>query len=223
MKKVVTPDFSWRTFWKREYVTYRRFLLDTALSQTVNNLQGRVLDVGGKRENKRGAFRPQYPDCWVYINLDESTQPDILADVQDIPLPDGQADYVVCTETIEHVQRPDACIAECRRLLKDGGSLILSVPFLYPVHADPQDYRRYTRDGILQLLQPFASIEILAMGGIWGVLGMFLEISAAYSRYRIVRGLMWRFGRLLQWIDARLNAPYHEYFTTGYFVTARKA
>jgi SAM-dependent methyltransferase len=46
---------------------------------------------------------------------------------------------------LEHVEDDLALLAELRRILKDGGLLLLSVPFMYRFHEIPHDYRRYRR------------------------------------------------------------------------------
>ena len=49
-------------------------------------------------------------------------------DAQAIPLPDRSVDVVVSFETIEHVERPDAFLRECARVLVPEGTLIVSTP-----------------------------------------------------------------------------------------------
>jgi SAM-dependent methyltransferase len=75
------------------------------------------------------------------------------ADLERLPLQDGSIDFVLCTETLEHVARPDRVLAEFGRVLKPGGALALSVPFLHPVHQAPHDYFRYTPHGLDHLLR----------------------------------------------------------------------
>lgn len=45
-----------------------------------------------------------------------------------LPFPDAAFDVVFCTETLEHLKRPAACLAEIRRVLAVEGRLVLSVP-----------------------------------------------------------------------------------------------
>ncbi|MGW6317597.1 methyltransferase domain-containing protein [Streptomyces sp. NPDC055099] len=49
----------------------------------------------------------------------------IISDIADIPLADGHADVVVAGHCLEHVERPLDVVAECCRLLKPGGTLII--------------------------------------------------------------------------------------------------
>jgi len=51
-------------------------------------------------------------------------------------------------DVLEHLPDPDACIAELHRSLKPGGTLVLQVPFMYPVHDAPLDFHRWTRDAL---------------------------------------------------------------------------
>src|SRR5580692_12433731 len=48
----------------------------------------------------------------------------------DLPVADGTADVVIMSELIEHLVDPDGAVAEARRMLRPGGSLLLSTPNL---------------------------------------------------------------------------------------------
>ena len=78
----------------------------------------------------------------IYLNIDESSRPNILADICQIPLEAESIDKVLCCEVLEHLEEPQKAIKEIYRVLKQGGELILSVPFLFPIHADPHDFQR---------------------------------------------------------------------------------
>jgi SAM-dependent methyltransferase len=51
-----------------------------------------------------------------------------VASGEQTPLPDGVADVIVCADVIEHVIDPRLLLAEARRLLRPGGTLLLSTP-----------------------------------------------------------------------------------------------
>ena len=49
-------------------------------------------------------------------------------DATELPVPDGVADAVTMLDIVEHIDHPDAAIAEVRRVVHDGGVLVVSVP-----------------------------------------------------------------------------------------------
>lgn len=50
-------------------------------------------------------------------------------------------------DVLEHLPSADDAIHEISRVLKSGGSLIVQIPFLYPLHDEPRDFSRLSRHG----------------------------------------------------------------------------
>ncbi|HTE51706.1 MAG TPA: methyltransferase domain-containing protein [Kofleriaceae bacterium] len=69
-------------------------------------------------------------------------------------------DAVVCSEVLEHLWAPHLAIDNIRASLRDGGRLILTAPFVFPIHGAPHDYFRYTRHGLEVLLREFRDVTI---------------------------------------------------------------
>ncbi len=119
--------------------------------------KGTLLDIGCGNGHLRKTLRPSIH----YVGLDYPTTmalgyegtPDILADASSLPISDAAVDTVVMLDVLEHLAEPDRAVAEAARVLRTGGQCILSVPFLYPLHDEPHDYRRWTRHGLDQLLE----------------------------------------------------------------------
>lgn len=80
-------------------------------------------------------------------------RPDVFADGAALPFADASIDHVSCLEVLEHVPDPANVIAEVARVLRPGGMLWLSMPFLYPVHDAPHDFQRYTAFGLRRDLE----------------------------------------------------------------------
>lgn len=219
-----------KIFPEKSYVTYRRLWLDTMLFAFAHEMLGVVVDLGGKRENKRGTFSPpeEKAQAWWYVNLDMDTKPNIYGDVTKVPVSDQSVDCIVCTEVLEHLPNPQACVDEMHRLLRNEGLALVSVPFFYPVHADPYDFQRFTEDGLRQLFRDFASVEVLRMGGYAGVLGLLLElgISGTSGNSFFWKLLRWAMKWISRWLcryDLSVFGSESELwskFTTGYFVRA---
>ncbi|CAN2048456.1 hypothetical protein GMMP1_580026 [Candidatus Magnetomoraceae bacterium gMMP-1] len=109
-----------------------------------------MLDVGGKKENKRGQFRPPLHtvEKWEYLNIDKATTPDYLCSADRIPVQNETFDFVLMTEVIEHLEKPADILSEINRVLKKSGAVIMTMPFLFPIHSDPSDYQRWTPEKI---------------------------------------------------------------------------
>lgn len=84
------------------------------------------------------------------LNQDIKAGPhiDYESPLHDIPVEDGFFDTIICNAVLEHVENPEAVLAEFARVCKPGGTLYLCVPFMQPEHLDPTDYQRYTLDGL---------------------------------------------------------------------------
>lgn len=131
-----------------------------------------VLDIGCGHQ----PYRPQFEPC-RYIGVDRQAQdssPQVLADAALLPFADDSMDIVMATQTLEHVADPAFAVGEFRRVLKPGGVLILTAPFYWPLHEEPFDYYRYTKYGLLHLLEShgFSVHEIRADGGDWAQMGL---------------------------------------------------
>lgn len=73
-------------------------------------------------------------------------------DGQRIPEKDGTFDGVLSTQVLEHVVNPETYLLEAFRVLKPGGHLILSAPFVYQEHEQPYDFYRFSSFQIIKLL-----------------------------------------------------------------------
>lgn len=95
------------------------------------------------------------------IDIDPKRQPDFVCDVCDMaPIADNSIDAIVCMEVLEHVTNPVKAISEMRRVLKDGGIIIGSTPFIFPIHDAPNDFFRYTKFGLDHVFRNFSKITL---------------------------------------------------------------
>jgi SAM-dependent methyltransferase len=146
-------------------VSYRRKRVDADLARLAASFHGRVLDVGGGR--RRGAFRPPAGARWIVADLEMAGRPDVAMDVQALPFRERCFDCVKATEVLEHVPDAARALAECRRVLRPGGRLVVTAPFLEREHADPDDYARFTGPMWERLLRQagFDAASITPQGG----------------------------------------------------------
>lgn len=78
--------------------------------------------------------------------------PVIYGTANALPFTDNRFDYTFLLEVLEHIELDREAVGEAFRVLKPGGRLIISVPFLYPSHDIPYDFRRYTAYGLKSIL-----------------------------------------------------------------------
>lgn len=86
---------------------------------------------------------------------------DVVASVYELPFLEGEFDVVLCMTVLEHLEDPAKAILEMRRVLKPGGKIVLSVPFMFPIHDAPGDYWRFTKFGLRYLFRHGWEIEKL--------------------------------------------------------------
>jgi SAM-dependent methyltransferase len=131
----------------------RRGLL-RAVRALAPELRGRVLDVGcGSRPYEHLVAAREY----VGLELDTAEnrgrgKADLFYDGRTLPFADAAFDAVICNQVLEHVFEPDAFVGELARVLRRGGRLLLTVPFVWDEHEQPRDYARYSSFGLAALL-----------------------------------------------------------------------
>ncbi len=212
------------------FITFRRHHIDHFLINT--KFYGKVLDVGGKKENKRGKFKPPIKsvESWEYLNIDKSTNPDYLCSADDIPTKNNTFDIILLTEVLEHLQNPIKVLKECKRVLKKDGKLIITMPFLYPKHADPEDYQRWTDYKLEKELKNlgFNYIAISPMGGMFAViydilyvsLGMASKNRSSFRNRAIRKFFMPILAKIFLWLDKKYEYK-NRTITTGYHIEAK--
>ena len=138
----------------------------------VPRLSGRVIDVGAGESPWRFLLNS---DC-NYLGLDITNSDHFkIHPLRDdityyeggaFPLPDKKFTAAICIETLEHVSNPSQMLSEIFRVLDDGGTLLLSVPWSARRHHIPFDFFRYTPEGLYHLLGEagFEGIKISPRG-----------------------------------------------------------
>ncbi len=132
------------------------------------------------------------------VDWESSAYPNPCIDVHcdlnhEVPLPSACADTVLATDVLEHLYRPEAFLAECARLLRPGGKLLLGVPFLFYVHEAPHDYHRYTEHRLQQLVRG-SGLRLVELEPIGGPIDVILDVSAKLASRSAVLRAMHRLG-----------------------------
>jgi SAM-dependent methyltransferase len=123
---------------------------------------GRLLDIAPQEHEGAAPFFRE----WVSIetlDIDPDSGCTYIGDICEINsfLADGEFEYIVCTEVLEHTLRPWDAVKEMWRLLKPEGLLFLSVPFNFRIHGPLPDCWRFTEHGLRALLgEKFLILEL---------------------------------------------------------------
>ncbi len=118
-------------------------------------IYGKTLDIGcGGKPYKNLCNSSEY----IGLEIDspenrKNKDADYFYDGKNIPFQDGEFDSVITNQVLEHVFNPDVFILEVNRVLKDGGILLISIPFIWDEHEQPYDYARYSSFGLKYLLE----------------------------------------------------------------------
>lgn len=99
----------------------------------------------------------------------------IVADATTVPLESGSVARIISDNVLEHVTDPQAAVSEMKRLLQGGGVVYVATPFLYPFHSSPNDYQRWTKQGLERLFHGFDIVEIGVRAGPFSAFTVYLN------------------------------------------------
>jgi SAM-dependent methyltransferase len=148
--------------------------------------KGELLDAGCGTQPFRTMLEEQV-DRYMALDIEaRSEDVDYIGDIEDmVGVATASVDTVLCSEVLEHVPHPAKAAGELARVLKPGGALIVTVPFMARLHEEPHDYFRYTRHGLRRLLVEagFEIDDIVETGSLFSFLGHQVSI--------VLLGLTW--------------------------------
>ena len=161
------------------------------------------------------------------LNLDDDARPNIVHDLEcPLPIADEAYEHVLLINILEHIYDYKQLLSEAGRVVRRNGTVIITVPFLYPIHRSPKahDYRRFTDDALRNecAAAGLSVVQLEALGT-----GVFCAASSLLARalpFQRVFSLLAKPIRLLDRLyarRARTNRP--EHYPLGYLVVARKA
>lgn len=161
-----------------------RALLLKQVQSAAAALAGRVLNVGSGRF-ERYALPPGVTE-YVRMDIAEGANVDVVGRAEEIPFPDESFDSVISTQVFEHVEDPERAAQEIGRVLKKGGSILVTVPQWNELHEEPHDYWRYTRYGLQALFERhgFVLVSMDQRGG-YHALRAQMSMRFALDKYRL--------------------------------------
>lgn len=116
-----------------------------------------VLNVGGGPK--------RYREHEVTLNLDAFPNVDAVGDAHNLPFADDTFDSVLCIAVLEHVRDPQSMVSEMIRVARPGGLVYAELPFIFFFHGYPNDFFRYTREGVRHLFSELSDLRVAPVSG----------------------------------------------------------
>jgi SAM-dependent methyltransferase len=164
---------AWEASWpqrrgRRPRLTDAYYLHYSALALSLARARDRyatrridVLDVGCGHMPYYPLFEAVAAD-YVGTDVTPDAGPRIrhVCPVERLTVPDASFDLVICTQVLEHVRRPEEALAEIARVLRPGGHAFISTHGVWPFHPYPEDYWRWTQQGLEALFEDVPGLTL---------------------------------------------------------------
>lgn len=152
IKFYISPYFIVKFYLKRDIIK----------ANSLFRFNGKTIDIGCGEKPYLNIFK----HC-NYLGIDfrnyslnndfPSSKPDFFFNDEYIktlklPFPSKTFDNVFCFQVVEHHKNPQKFMEEIHRILKPGGKILFSCPFIEGIHEKPNDYQRYTEYGWREIL-----------------------------------------------------------------------
>lgn len=164
-----------------------RKLLQDAVAKFAHYIHGDILDVGGGSVRRyAGLFKRKTK--YFTLDINPELHPDILGSADAIPVPDSSFDSIVCTQVIGDVLEPRKVIREFHRVLKPGGTVLLTEGFFNELHDEPQDFWRFTNFALKHMFEE-ADFKVLVIERVGGFFAAQAQMKTRYfiNRFNLYR------------------------------------
>lgn len=191
-----------------------------------------------KKTLEIGAYgRPSYGMFFsnrIGLDIREGPGVDVVGSVYDLPFKNNEFDVVLFMVVLEHLERPQEAIAEIKRVLNPGGKILVSVPFVFPMHDTPNDFWRFTKYGLKILFKDWDILEISAETDINEAFAVLLQRVGYQSTFymnKIMKVFIFSLAKFVAWmprmtkkiyggIDRKAEEP--DAFASSFFLVASK-
>jgi SAM-dependent methyltransferase len=135
----------------------------------------RVLDAGGGPGRYGSLFAEQ-----IYEIADLRPGSTYVCDIHALPIPDETFEAALSTQALYLMKEPKIVLSELHRVLKPGGPILLTAPFIYEYGPIGRDFFRFTSAGFSHLCETtgFHITKITWLEGFFGTLGYLLRTAS---------------------------------------------
>jgi SAM-dependent methyltransferase len=212
--------------WLTEKISRKQ--LNQKISRFASELK--TLEVGSFGQ---ASYTKYFPNR-IGVDVKPGKGTDIVASVYELPFGDAEFDVVLRCSVLEHLEDPRKAIAEMMRVLKPKGRIIVSVPFLFPLHDAPGDYWRFTKYGLRSLFSQWEIVKLEAETDTKQALAVLMQRLGYQTRMRInpvSKALLFICAKILNFLpspflkiygDISKNTNEPEAFASSLFLVAEK-
>lgn len=153
-----------------------RYYVRKFIEQNKGDIHGKVLEFGSPYFTNDVDSAKTIVDI---VDVDpQNLKATIIGDIHDFGIKENTYDAIICTQVLEHIANPFKASKELYRILKPGGTLLLTVPHTDKIHPMPTDYWRFTYQSIEMLFGKFSEASIVSFGNVHTVAAFQYGIAA---------------------------------------------
>lgn len=192
-----------------------------------------ILDVGCGERPYYPIFAPRARE---YAGADIAPGEGIryVCTAEELDAPDASFDLVLATQVLEHVEDPPRALTQMCRVSRPGGLVMFTIPGVWPFHPTPNDYWRWTHQGLETLVAGVDGLELVEIVphgstplALAQLAAFYVERETRYTRWRrpglrIVAAIN-RAGAALDKRFPELEYPHTDSLIINYLVIARRA
>ena len=208
-----------KTFKDVNKISIQRTLMNQLLKKIY--FKGNLIDIGGGKKSNYINFLKC--ENYLSINIDKKIAPDILIEVNEpFPTKNNYFDQCLLFNVLEHIYDWDFLFNEIKKILKKQGNIHIIIPFMYPIHGAPNDYKRVTSDYLKKFLKDnsFENIVISPLS-----YGPFTNSQLICYRHKLFNGFICQISvildKLFQTLFRKQYISYNNQCPLFYYVNAK--
>jgi SAM-dependent methyltransferase len=163
--------------------------LASGIKEMGKQITGKTLDIGCGTKPYENFFNyTEYAGLEYDTGIDQDKKTaDYYYSGDRFPFADKTFDSAVCNQVLEHIFNPEIFLGEVNRILRTGGKLLITVPFVWDEHEQPFDYARYSSFGLNHLLLK-KGLKVLTQKKITQDFRVIIQLVNGYL-YKVTRNI----------------------------------